>query len=218
MKIKAVVFDFDYTLGDSTDGIIRSANYGLEQMGYPPGEREDIRRTIGLSLIETYKALTGDEDEDRAAKFRDYFVEKADEIMAENTVFYSGVLEFLDRLKRAGYLIGVVTTKYHYRIDQIAKQFHADELFDQIVGGDDVTQPKPDPEGLLSLLKIWNLDKDEVLYVGDSLVDAKTARAAGIAFAAVTTGTTEREAFLDFPHLLIMDSIEETQALLAEQP
>ena len=50
MKYKAVIFDFDYTLGDCTEGIAASVNHGLKKMGYEAGELEDIRKTIGLSL------------------------------------------------------------------------------------------------------------------------------------------------------------------------
>ena len=49
MKYKAVIFDFDYTLGDCTEGIAASVNHGLKKLGYEAGELEDIRKTIGLS-------------------------------------------------------------------------------------------------------------------------------------------------------------------------
>ena len=62
MKYKAVIFDFDYTLGDCTEGIAASVNHGLKKMGYEAGELEDIRKTIGLSLKETFACLTGSRD------------------------------------------------------------------------------------------------------------------------------------------------------------
>ena len=57
-QVKAVIFDFDYTLGDSTLGIIQSVNHGLKNMGYSIIPDEQIRRTIGLSLQDTYKGNT----------------------------------------------------------------------------------------------------------------------------------------------------------------
>ena len=54
---KAIIFDFDYTLGDSTNGIALSINYALEKLGYALPPIEDIKKTIGLSLTETYFAL-----------------------------------------------------------------------------------------------------------------------------------------------------------------
>ena len=51
MKYKAVIFDFDYTLGDCTEGIAASVNHGLKKLGYEAGELEDIRKTIGWKII-----------------------------------------------------------------------------------------------------------------------------------------------------------------------
>ena len=79
-QVKAVIFDFDYTLGDSTLGIIQSVNHGLISMGYPEAQDEQIRRTIGLSLSDTYKVLTQDEDAENARQFAVFFKEKADEV------------------------------------------------------------------------------------------------------------------------------------------
>ncbi|MCI9530341.1 MAG: HAD-IA family hydrolase [Lachnospiraceae bacterium] len=199
MGYQAVIFDFDYTLGDSTEGIIESANYGLKAAGQEEAGREAIRKTIGLSLKEAYVALTGDGSEEKAALFDRCFKEKADQVMVQNSRLYPGVLALLGRLKQQGIRIGIVTTKFHYRIDAILEKCQGAAYIDSIVGGEDVSSPKPDPEGVLSLLGLWGLKGEEVLYVGDSVVDAKTAQAAGVAFAGVTTGTTAEEELRQYP-------------------
>ena len=209
MQYKAVIFDFDYTLGDSTDGIILSANYALEKMGYKQAERETVRKTIGLSLPETYVALTGDKKPEKGEEFRSYFVEKADEIMTDNSELYPDAKKVLEFLKQNGIKVAVVTTKFDYRIEGILEKCHAKEYVEMIVGGNNVANPKPDPEGVLKVLKEWNLDKSEVLYVGDSLVDAKTAECAGVPFAGVTTGTTTTEDFRDYDNVGIFQNLSE---------
>lgn len=209
MQYKAVIFDFDYTLGDSTNGIILSANYALEKMGYKQAERERIRKTIGLSLPETYVALTGDKKPEKGEEFRSYFVEKADEIMTDNSELYPDAKKVLEFLKQNGIKVAVVTTKFDYRIEGILEKCHAKEYVEMIVGGNNVANPKPDPEGVLKVLKEWNLDKSEVLYVGDSLVDAKTAEHAGVPFAGVITGTTTIEDFRDYDNVGIFQNLSE---------
>lgn len=205
MKYKGLLFDFDYTLGDSTDGIVLCANYALESLGYHAADRETIRRTIGLHLQEVYHVLVkaqghfGKEAEEN--EFARLFVEKADQVMTEKSSFYPGVLEFMRQWKKQGYKLGVVTTKYRYRIEGILEKYHEKELFDIIVGGDGVKLPKPDPEGILQILEVWKMPKEQVLYVGDSLVDAQTAQAAGVDFAGVTTGTTTKEALEQYPNI-----------------
>ena len=187
---KAVIFDFDYTLGDSTNGIVISANHALAGLGYAGKPLDDIKRTIGLSLKETFRVLTGNADETAAAEFAQLFRAKADEVMTDNTVLYDGAAEILSELGKRGIKTGIVTTKFHYRIDAILRKFSAAELVDVIVGGEDVTREKPDPEGLLKAMDILAVKKHEALYVGDSTVDAMAAQAAGVNFAAVLTGTT----------------------------
>ena len=76
----------------------------------------------------------------------------------------------------------------------------------------DVKVEKPIPEGLLWAIDALKAAKEDVLYVGDSIVDAKTAQNADVDFAAVLTGTTEREAFLEYPHVEIADNVTKIKA------
>jgi len=198
--VNTVIFDFDYTLGDSTGGIVLSANYALERLGEPARSYEEIKKTIGLSLKETYKTLTGNTEEAFAERFSDLFKEKADEVMVPNTELYPGVKEMLRNLQENGYRTGIVTTKFQYRIHNILQKFDATDLIDVIVGAENVTAVKPNPEGLLLAIKQLGVAKEEVLYVGDSFVDAQTAERAGIKFAGVLTGTTTKEEFEKYPH------------------
>jgi len=212
--IKAVVFDFDYTLGDSTKGIALSINYALEQLGHAASDVESIRKTIGLPLKKAYVILTGNTDPERAERFTQYFKEKADHVMTDNTVLYDGVLETLERLRADGCKTAIVTTKFRYRIEAILKKYDAEALFDAIVGSENVKVEKPDPEGLLWTIDHLGLEKEDVLYVGDSLVDAGTAKNAGVRFAAVLTGTTAREDFAAYPCAFIGKNAAEVYAYM----
>lgn len=206
---KAIIFDFDYTLGDSTNGIALSVNYALEQLGYAHKNVDDIKKTIGLSLKETYFVLTVNDNPAEAEQFAKLFKEKADEVMVENTELYEGVIELLQQLRAKGYKTAIVTTKFHYRIEQILSKFEANDLVDLIVGAEDVKVEKPNPEGLLWAIEHLKLEKEEVLYVGDSLVDARTAENAGVDFVAVLTGTTTVEEFEKHSHVFIGENISD---------
>ena len=78
---KAFIFDFDYTLGDSTEGIVQSVLFALSQLHEGSRTTEEIRRTIGLSLKDTYFTLTSNMSEEKADLFAKYFKQKADEVM-----------------------------------------------------------------------------------------------------------------------------------------
>ncbi len=206
---KALIFDFDYTLGDSTQGIVLSANDALEQLQYDKMSTEEIRQTIGLSLTETFKKLTASEDKEKAEAFANFFKKKADEVMVENTVLYEGVMEKLQQWKEQGYQTAIVTTKFHYRIDQILSKFQANHLIDRIIGAEDVKVEKPSPEGLLEVIRRLGLEKEEVLYVGDSFVDAQTAQNAGVCFVGVLTGTTTKEEFQQYHCRDIVENVKD---------
>ena len=191
--LNTVIFDFDYTLGDSTKGICLSINYALQQMGYPIASPEEIACTIGLSLKETFITLTSVDTASEIVKFSSLFKEMADRVMVAHTNLYEGVLESLHGLKEKGVKLAIVTSKYHYRIEQILSKFSAGDLIDIIVGAEDVKFEKPSPEGLLRAIETLQVNAEEVLYVGDSIVDAQAAQNANVKFAATLTGTTTRD-------------------------
>ena len=69
MKYKAILFDFDYTLGDSTKPIVYSFTQALTEMGWEVPDRQSIRRTVGHTLQDAYTMLTGDTQEKKDRNF-----------------------------------------------------------------------------------------------------------------------------------------------------
>ncbi len=145
---QAVLFDFDYTLADASEGIAACISYALAKMGLPSASKQDMLHTVGLSLKETFVSLTGIKDEGQAVRFTQFFVQKSDEVMVTGTRLYQDALPCLYALKQEGYRLAVVTTKYHRRIDAVFAREQAAGIFDAILGGDDVKEPKPSPEGI----------------------------------------------------------------------
>lgn len=203
---KAIVFDFDYTLGDSTNGIVLSVNYALKNsaIGTRCFRNKENDRLVSAR---TFMALIPAGSKEEAHRFRELFVERADDVMVANTQLYDCTEEILSKLKEARYNIGIVTTKLRYRIEDILRKFKSEHLVDCVVGAGDVKIEKPNPEGLLRITEFFHLAKDEVLYVGDSLVDAKTAANAGVDFAGVLTGTTTEEEFKKYQCKLVAENL-----------
>lgn len=202
---KAFIFDFDLTLADSTKGIFICYKKCLEHFGYRIPENDEIFVTIGHTIQDSLGLLIG-EKPDNVEEMHRYYVSLADKYMVKNTEFYPDVPAVLQVLKQAGKKVGIVSTKFRYRIMQsfdLAGSFPVDE----IVGGEDVKAHKPDPEGILLMLDRLEVLKKETLYVGDSYIDAETAQNAGVDFAGVLTGSTTRDAFSKYPHLMIKNSI-----------
>lgn len=201
MKYKAVLFDFDYTLGDSTVPIVASYTAALAEMGWPAPDREAVRATIGYTLQDGYTMLTGDSDEERRKDFFPRFKAHAGPVMIRDTVLCPGAEEVLTWLGESGVKTGIVSTKGGDQIAGIFEKYGLKEGLSLIIGGQDVTKNKPDPEGLNLAVERLGLEKTEVLFCGDTVIDAETARRAGVEFCAVLNGTTPAQAFEEYPYV-----------------
>ncbi len=207
--MKALIFDFDYTLGDTTEGILDCLSCGLRELGFPPAGREEMRRTIGLSLPASLRELTGCGDEDMGREFSRVFMARADQVMVASAALYEGTAPLLLELKDRGIGTAIVTTKAAFRVRGILEKFGLSGLVDVIVGSDMVKKEKPDPEALELALTLLHIGPEEAIYIGDSAVDAQCARSAGVAFAGVTTGTTPAETLAEYPHILVARDLSE---------
>lgn len=226
MKYQAVLFDFDYTLGDSTGPITFGYQSGLTAMGWPAPETEQVRPTIGHTLQDGYTMLTGDTDPARRDEFYHRFqeavgelaVRRGDTVMVQETRFFPHARELLWALKAAGVHTAIVSTKLGATIRAILEHNGMTQLVDLVVGGEDVTRAKPDPEGLVMALSRLELEPRQALFCGDTTIDARTALAGGADFCAVLNGTTPRSAFAPFPSVHISPDLAELERwLFAEQ-
>lgn len=214
MNYRAVLFDFDYTLGDATDAIVAGYTHGLLTLGYPAPEREAVRRTVGLTLEDGYTSLTGDADPRRQARFRTLFTQVARPMQARGTPLCPGAKELLQAMWNQGLSAGVVSTKNTDTLRMIFDQHGLLEKLALVIGGDLVKAPKPDPEGLINALARLGLTPAEVLYCGDTVIDAGAAEAAGYDFCAVLNGTTPSEAFSHRPHVHVAPDLFELKTWL----
>lgn len=215
MDYQGVFFDFDYTLGDSTAAIAEGYRLGFEALGLAPPTVEQVRRTVGMTLEDGYTLITGDADPGRQAAFvHQFHITVGTEahgpgrrLMIEGTALLPGAAELLSALKGAGVHTAIVSTKPGDTIRQIFDHQGRLALLELVVGGDEVSRNKPDPEGLRLALARLGLAPEQVLFCGDTVIDAATARAGGCDFCAVLNGTTPAEAFADYPHVYIADSL-----------
>ena len=215
MKYQGVFFDFDYTLGDSTLAIAEGYRRGFAALGLPEPTVEQVRTTVGMKLEDGYTFLTGDHDPARQARFHRLFAASVGvdaqgddrKLMIEGTVLLPGAVELLAALKNAGVRAAIVSTKPGDTIRRIFEFQGRLDLLDLVVGGDEVGRSKPDPEGVGIALDRLGLTREQILFCGDTVIDAATAQAAACDFCAVLNGTTPREAFSDYPHAYIADDL-----------
>lgn len=190
MPVRAVIFDFDLTLADSSAAIVECTEYALDQLGAAGATPAQIGAVIGLPLQEMFRTLTGETEPARADAFARRFVARADEIMVPGTRIYPEVPPLLARLREQGLAVAIVSSKFRYRIEAIIERNGLQSLVDVLIGGEDVQRHKPDPEGLVQALARLGLPACSAIYVGDHAVDAQAAERAGMAFVGAVSGMT----------------------------
>lgn len=216
-RYSAICFDFDYTLGDSTDSIVAGFQYAFGRMGLPIPERDAVRGTIGYLLEDAYELLTGDSDKEHRAQFRAYFLEVARPRQIEETTLFPGTAELLRGLHGRGVRLGIVSTKTGETIQRIMERFGLHDTLELILGSYDVTNHKPHPEGILKALDRMGVTPEDFLYCGDTILDAQAAQGAGVDFAAVLNGTTQAPAFAPYPCVHIAPDLTELYQWLEER-
>jgi phosphoglycolate phosphatase len=209
----AIVFDFDYTLADSSNPVVDCFRYAFARLELDPPDPDAVRRTIGLSLPRSFEILSGRREEKLVRRFRELFVERADVVMETQTTLLPDTPAVIDLLRKNSIRLAIVSTKYRYRIERILSRYRLTDRFEVVIGGEDVRAMKPDPQGLLLALDKLGCRPGEALYVGDHPVDAEAAQQAGVPFLAVLTGTHPARAFDPFPTRAILAGI----AALPEQ-
>lgn len=177
-QYKTILFDMDGTLCDSDQMIIQSMYVLYDK--YNDGKRrpvEEIYYFSGPPIKETLMKEFPQVDIDEifnefAAVSRSFY---------DDYIFpYPDSREVLIRLKEKGYQLGVVTNKTHELTLVALKIINLNDLIDVVIGYNDVSNGKPDKEGILKAIQLLNSKKDDTLYVGDNVLDLETANNAGV--------------------------------------
>ena len=213
-NLQAVIFDFDYTLADSSQGAIECINFALAEMGLNHVSAEAACRTIGLSLSETFLTLGEHHEQHRCEEFHRLFVQRAEQVMAKLTTLYESVPATIESLLEQGLQLAIVSTKYRRRINEVLERESLLHGFHVVIGGEDVAQHKPHPQGLLEAMKNLECSPSSVLYVGDSVVDAELAKRAGVPVVVVLSGVTPKEDFDNYEPIAVLQHVSELPKFL----
>jgi pyrophosphatase PpaX len=175
MKYRAVIFDRDGTLFDSLDVILRSFNHAIEPFTAKRPTNEEWFEAFGPAEKGVLSKFVSLEYKQAAfARFLKYYREHFDEIH-----LYPGMRELLVELKGKGAKLMLFTGGGNVSTWFCLEQSGILHLFDELVCGEDVQRPKPDPEGILKLMKEQEVKPQETIVVGDSSADVEAGKTAG---------------------------------------
>jgi phosphoglycolate phosphatase len=215
--MRAVLFDFDFTLADSSAGVVECFAHGFARVGLPPADPLHVRGTIGLTLDEALDRLHGVRDEAIVRGFIDAFRERADRVMVTHTRWLDRAVESVAACRDAGFATAICSTKRRNHVEGVLVRDRLTHLFDAVIGSDDVAAAKPAPDALHAALTRIGVAREHALYVGDHPVDAQAAAHAGVRFVAVLTGPSQLAEFEAHPVERFLASIAEVPALLGER-
>ena len=195
-----IIFDLDGTLINTIDDLGQACNYALSACGFPTHKIEDYPRLVGNGINKLIERALPEEHRNEATvlRLREHFVPFYDQHNCDLTRPYDGIPELLQTLKAAGHTLAVASNKYQAATEKIVAHFFPN-TFDVVLGEREGIPRKPDPQivwDILASLPSTINHKPSTLYVGDSLVDAATAKAANLPFVACTWGFCTKEQLL----------------------
>ncbi len=190
---QTAIFDLDGTLLNTLDDLADAVNYALAEFHYPVRTLAEVRRFVGngiANLIERSlpnSERTADFDE-VLFTFRAYYERNSQ----NKTAPYAGILDMLTHLREAGVRVAVVSNKFDAAVTALSRRYFGD-LVEIAVGEHPDRAKKPAPDGIFFALEQLQEAREGAVYIGDSEVDAVTAKNAGIPCISVLWGFRDRE-------------------------
>lgn len=191
VKYKYILFDLDGTVSESAEGIRKSLEYAITQLGKPLPDLDDYTLYIGPPLIDTFRRLCRFSEEDSLEGteiYRSYYNSKGKYL----NKLYDGMKDVLKRLKAEGARIAVCSSKYEKFAEEIVEILGVSEYFDAVCGSnlDGSRKDKKDliPYAIKSLGGDLESEKDKTVMLGDTFFDARGARQCDVDFIGVEYG------------------------------
>lgn len=187
MTPQLLIFDLDGTLVDSREDLTEAINHMRAHYGLAPLAVETVTGYVGdgvRKLIERSLQGAGVDVGEAMAINKEYYLAH----LTVHTTLYPGVAEGLRRLVQAGHKLALLTNKPGDPSRTIMKHFGLDGLFSAIVGGGDVPNLKPAPDGIFQCLEAAGMPAAKAWMVGDHCTDLAVAENAGIKSAFVRYG------------------------------
>lgn len=190
-RVECAVFDVDGTILNTFEHIVQAFEVVLPHHG-APANRESIRKVIGKKLIDCYKALVPDGNHEAMAKLH-HETQQTPE-MYDLILAYDGLREAREELAEEGIASAIQTNRSRLSIDLIFNHLQISGLFYPLITPEDVSEGKPDPEGINIIAARLGITTAQMVMVGDTHIDVETARKAHMAgIIGITHGFGTRE-------------------------
>ena len=195
-KFELIIFDLDGTLVDSAKDIMIANNKTLEKFGYKPISFKNVKHIIGqgirVNIIRSLKMQNVKINKKKENEMYDFFFSFYKKNLYVKSKIYGGLNSFLKNLKKQGYKLAVCSNKLEVLTKVVLKKTKLLKYFDFVAGGDTFAHRKPHPSVLNNIIKNFKINKNNVLFIGDSEHDYHSALNSNIKFCLKTKGFTNK--------------------------
>lgn len=207
-KYKYILFDFDGTLTNSSEGIFKSLIYAFEHYGHEIPSPEALRKFIGPPLYHSFTVFCGFDDNharEMTEKYRERYRAKG----YLESCLYEGVADLLKALKDRGYILATASSKPLHFVDSICENLDIKKYFDFLGGTEFDNTSESKASVIENAMKNLGAGLENTLMVGDTHFDIEGAHQVGLPCCAVLYGFGTHEEFVDYKAEYIVEKAEE---------
>lgn len=213
MRYNAVIFDFDGTICDTGEGILKSAKYALDAFGYKtPDDYRELTCFIGPPLLVTFQEEFGadaNQAEELVKKFRERYTNTG----LYESELYDGVKELLARLKDDGIKIGIASSKPQAYVEKLLEKFNVIKYFDSICAVSFTADCETKASIISRCLAELDAKGNETIVVGDRKFDIEGAKANYIDSVAVLWGYGNKIEFVEAGAKFIVEKVDDIESV-----
>lgn len=195
---KLFIFDFDGTLFNTIEQLVYNMNQALHLHGYPVLTLDEYKLAVGGNVNQVISNVLGSySSPENIEKVKKTYLEIVEDYEDTLTQPFEDIEEILRYLQENNIQLAINSNRYTYSIKSYVDKFLNNINFIDIQGHEPPNPSKPDAYGINQILQKTNIDKEDVVYVGDSPTDIQTAKNAGIDCVIVTWGYADYNLFDD---------------------
>ncbi len=214
-KYDTIIFDLDGTLLNTLEDLTNSVNFALVRCGFPCRTMAEVRSFLGNGAARLMEhsvpdGINNPQYEKCLADFRNHYPQN----MQNKTDAYKGIIELLGQLSKEDYKIAIVSNKSDKAVKEL-NQVYFGKYIKVAIGESENVSIKPAPDTVFKALEELGSTVDKALYVGDSEVDVKTAKNAGMMCVGVTWGFRDKEVLEQNGADYIIDRPQELLKIIA---
>lgn len=187
--IKNIIFDVDGTILDTEKAVISSLQFVLKEEG-KVYHQDELRFALGIPGDAALKKLNIPDIEKVGSKWSRMVLEFSNEVL-----IFNGLKQVIETLSNSPIRLGIVTSKTKQEVTDEFDPFGISHHFEHIISASDTKKHKPHPEPLMECLERMNINKENTIYIGDSIYDLQCAKSVGVKFALALWGSKSINGF-----------------------